>query len=309
MTYQYRFTVFTPTYNRAHTLSRPYESLKKQTYRNFEWLIVDDGSTDNTADLVRQWQAEADFDIRYVLQEHAHKKVAFNRGVREARGELFLTTDSDDAFVATALEVFSKHWDAIPLSQRDAFSAVTALCVTETGDIVGRPFPVDVLDCCPQEARFKHKADGDKWGFQRTDVLKKFPYPEDIAGFVPESLVWNAIGRVYKTRFVNDGLHIVYPSADSLTNRTSWIRNAAGRARGCMLQAQESLCLDLPWFRHAPEEFLKFAANYTRYKLHLKHNAPEIAPLRGAAPTALVGLMWPLGYLLYRRDIFYANKV
>lgn len=62
--YQYLFTVFTPTYNRAHTLHRVYNSLKVQTYRDFEWLIIDDGSTDNTHELIEQWQAEKQFSIR-----------------------------------------------------------------------------------------------------------------------------------------------------------------------------------------------------------------------------------------------------
>ncbi|MGQ9564843.1 MAG: glycosyltransferase family 2 protein, partial [Thermogutta sp.] len=92
-----RFTVFTPTYNRAHTLSRTYESIRRQTIRDFEWVIVDDGSTDGTDELVQQWQQECnDFPIRYFWQPNQHKKVAFNRGVREAKGQWFVPIDSDD---------------------------------------------------------------------------------------------------------------------------------------------------------------------------------------------------------------------
>lgn len=92
------FTVFTPTYNRAHLLHRVYESLKKQTCKDFEWLIVDDGSTDATGDLIAAWQQESltDFPIRYIWQDNGHKKSAFNRGVKEAHGELFVPWDSDD---------------------------------------------------------------------------------------------------------------------------------------------------------------------------------------------------------------------
>src|SRR5690606_3281073 len=89
----YVFTVLTPTYNRAATLYRVYESLRRQTCRNFEWLIVDDGSTDRTHEAVLAWQAQADFPIRYVWQKNQHKKTAFNRGVREARGEFIITLD------------------------------------------------------------------------------------------------------------------------------------------------------------------------------------------------------------------------
>ena len=94
------FTVFTPTFNRAHTLGRVYASLRAQTYTDFEWLIVDDGSTDGTEELVRGWMAEAPFPLRYLTQVHGHKKAAFNRGVREANGELFVALDSDDEMPA-----------------------------------------------------------------------------------------------------------------------------------------------------------------------------------------------------------------
>lgn len=84
------FTILTPTYNRAGTLHRVYESLCQQTFKDFEWVVVDDGSTDNTHASVLAWQARAAFPIRYVWQNNQHKKTAFNRGVREARGELIV---------------------------------------------------------------------------------------------------------------------------------------------------------------------------------------------------------------------------
>ncbi len=112
------FTVFTATYNRAHLLQRVFDSLERQTYRDFEWLIVDDGSTDDTESIVRDWGLRADFPVRYVRQPHSGKHVAFNRGVREARGRLFLTWDSDDGAVPEALERFRANWDAIPSDRR-----------------------------------------------------------------------------------------------------------------------------------------------------------------------------------------------
>src|SRR5260370_1372771 len=95
--YRYVFTVFTPTFNRCSTLPRVYESLRHQTLRDFEWLIVDDGSTDGTGELVEEWQTESDFPIRYIYQENQGKPVAFNRGVQEAQADLFLTFVSNAA--------------------------------------------------------------------------------------------------------------------------------------------------------------------------------------------------------------------
>ncbi len=99
---QHVFTVFTATFNRAHVLHRVYHSLRAQTFRDFEWLVVDDGSTDGTGALVEAWRAEADFPIRYRYQENRGKHVACNRAVAEARGRFFLTLDSDDACVPQA---------------------------------------------------------------------------------------------------------------------------------------------------------------------------------------------------------------
>src|SRR5258707_3990522 len=86
--YRYVFTVFTPTFNRSLTLRRVYESLRLQTFRDFEWLIVDDGSTDGTGELVEKWQTESGFPIRYIYQENQGKPVAFNRGVPQDQGDL-----------------------------------------------------------------------------------------------------------------------------------------------------------------------------------------------------------------------------
>src|SRR6266705_680676 len=144
--YQYTFTVFTPTYNHAYTLHRVYESLCVQTYRNFEWLVVDDGSSDDTRKLIDTWEQQARFPLRYIYQPNQGKHVAFNRGVREARGELFLCLDSDDGCVPKALERLKYHWDQIPFSQRHRFSAVTALCIDELGGLHGSRFPQDITD-------------------------------------------------------------------------------------------------------------------------------------------------------------------
>src|SRR5262245_31274251 len=85
---RYTFTVFTPTYNRAHLLPRVYESLRQQTFRDFEWLVIDDGSKDNTGEVVQAWQRDAPFPIRYLAQPNGGKHTAVNRGAKEARGRL-----------------------------------------------------------------------------------------------------------------------------------------------------------------------------------------------------------------------------
>lgn len=99
-----KFTIFTPTYNRAHLLPQLYTSLVKQTYQDFEWLIIDDGSTDNTETLIQQYSSEKRITIRYYKQENQGKHIAINRALEEARGEFLITVDSDDYIVENCVE-------------------------------------------------------------------------------------------------------------------------------------------------------------------------------------------------------------
>jgi glycosyltransferase involved in cell wall biosynthesis len=219
------FTVFTPTFNRADLLGHVHECLVSQTFRDFEWLIVDDGSSDGTADLVRQWQARNQVAIVYLHQENRGKHVAFNRGVGHARGRLFLTLDSDDECVPETLERLRAHWEGIPAGLREGFSGVTCQCMDEFGNVIGTPFPRSVVDAYPTEFLCKQRITGEKWGFHRTQVLREFPFPE-IAGerFVPEGLVWNRIGKRYKVRFVSDPLRIYKLQPDGLSSSSVMLR-------------------------------------------------------------------------------------
>ena len=108
-----------------------------------------------------------------------------------------------------ALERFKVHWESIPADRRARFSAVTALCMDEHGRPVGDRFPRDITDSEPLELYFRYRTRGEKWGFQRTDVLLEFPFPEPPGvSFVSESIVWFAIARRFKTRYVNEYLRI-----------------------------------------------------------------------------------------------------
>jgi glycosyltransferase involved in cell wall biosynthesis len=297
------FTVFTPTRNRRATLPRVYESLCRQTFRDFEWLIVDDGSTDGTDELVAAWQREGRLDLRYVWQEPGHKKTAFNRGVRLARGELFLSLDSDDACMPEALERLLHHWRSIPDDERDGFSAVTALCCDENGRVVGDRYPQDVLDANPMELRHVHRVTGEKWGFQRTDVLREFPFPEDVPGLVPEDVVWAPIGHRYRTRFVNEVLrtyHVPPPSAQEQVSRSVDFRSMAPGHVEWMLSI---LTWELPYFRHHPSSFLRAAAFLLRFALHQgRIGLRSLRRVPSVRAWGLVALAAPWGALLYCRD-------
>ena len=251
--------------------------------------------------LVEHWQREAAFPIHYVRQEHQGKHVAFNRGVREARGALFLGLDSDDACVPEALERFKRHWDAIPASERPRFSAVTALCQDQHGRLVGDRFPRDPTDSDSLEIRYRFRVKGEKWGFQRTAVLREFPFPI-WAGetHVPPSFVWRAIARRYKTRYVNEVLRIyhVAEGADQLSALGSRLKHAGALAAWYRYVLTE----ELDWFPVAPVRFVAAAVNYVRFSLHGRSRRAARRPgLRGW--SRLLGLLAvPVGLAVYARD-------
>src|SRR5262249_55385387 len=154
----------------------------------------------------------------------------------EARGELFLTLDSDDECVPHALERFWWHWNNIPEIRRKHYSAVTALWAYTDGTIVGTPFPTrEYLDSDTIEIHRRWKVKGDKWGFQRLDGLRECTFPENVHGHVPEGLIWTEIAERYRTRYVNEILGICHrdngpEAAGRLTGNRNPIPHAAGQA-------------------------------------------------------------------------------
>ena len=256
------FTVFTPTYNRKHTLPGVYDSLCAQTFSDFEWLIVDDGSVDGTGELIEHWRKGAKFPIRYFYQPNQGKHVASNYGVREAQGELFLFFDSDDRCVPETLARFKYHWDSIPVSERNMFSTITALCRKEDGSPLGPAFPAPVVDIASSREQMRYRGSADRWGVNRTAVLRQFPYPE-IPGekFIAEGIVWTRMSQSYKARFINERLKIVRYQADGLSASSARLR--VDNAVGARLYYQESLRAELPLSSR-----LRDAVNYCRFSFH-----------------------------------------
>jgi len=198
-------TVFTATYNRAATLGRLYESLRAQDFTDFEWLIVDDGSTDGTDLLVDEWrQAGSPFSIRYVHKENGGKHTAHNMGVSLAKGDYFAIVDSDDWYPPEALGILVWQWESMSPLEKEKFANVEGMCCLADGTLIGSPFPADRHVSDNFSILSERKQSGDTMGMYRTEVLRSYPFPEGFDGlFVPESLVWNRIARQYKTLFIN----------------------------------------------------------------------------------------------------------
>lgn len=226
-----KFTIFTPTYNRKELLKNLYESLKNQTYKDFEWIIVDDGSSDGTELSVRQFLDEKILDIKYFYKENGGKQRAYNYGVEKARGELFICLDSDDKYVDNALETILKYWKKYENNREIA--GMGYLSIYENGEVIGTKFPKDEMITTQFDIYNKYKVKGDKGLMFRTKILKQFPFPVFKGEkFTTEAVVYNRISEKYKMLYINEKIEIKEYQGDGLTSKYNELlmRNPQGQA-------------------------------------------------------------------------------
>lgn len=200
-----RFTVFTPTYNRGYIIDQLYCSLRRQTYQDFEWIVVDDGSTDDTAEQFDRIQnEEKSFPIRYVKTANGGKHRAINIGVSLAQGELFYIVDSDDYLTNDALKIIDEVERTIEHDGATKYAGVCGIKGFSSKQEIGSTFEGEFLDITSLE-RPQHGIEGDKAEVFYTELLKKYPFPEfDGENFVTECVVWDKIAfDGYKLRFFN----------------------------------------------------------------------------------------------------------
>jgi glycosyltransferase involved in cell wall biosynthesis len=289
-------TILTPTYNRAHTLARVFESLERQGRRDFEWLVVDDGSTDGTAALVAGFGARADFPVRYLAKENGGRHTALNLGFAEAAGEHLIVMDSDDWLADDALESFVRAWESIPAAEREGFAAVAGLCAAPSGALIGTEYPADPLDSDFVEIRAVHGVKGDKKEMFRTEVVRALPFPVFPGEKrVPFSHMLVRLSRRGRVRFFNRVVTVKEYRADGLTASVDRIRmrSPLGSRAGYL----QWLAARTP----VPAAFrLRHYANFVRYSLHARVGVGQRLREVGSVPFWL-GAM-PAGVALFCRD-------
>ena len=207
-------TVFTPAYNRAHTLPRTYESLKKQEMKNFEWLIVDDGSKDNTKELVQSWiDTENEFKIRYIYKENGGMHTAYNTAYANIDTELNICIDSDDCLADSAIKKIYDFWKKV---KDKGYAGIIGLDADFDGKIIGSEFPKGLKETT-YSGYYCHGGYGDKKLVYRTDVIKQYPPFPVFQGekYVGISCKFVLIDQDYKLAVIDDVLCNVEYQMDS----------------------------------------------------------------------------------------------
>lgn len=285
-------TIFTPTYNRAYILPKLYNSLLVQTSKDFEWIIVDDGSTDNTYALCHQWQNECEkFKITYLKAENQGKHIAINIGVNLAKGELFFIVDSDDYLADDAIERILEVYKTIKFDDR--FAGVSGMKAFSNGERIGGKINFDILDCSMTDIRVKHKIKGDMAEVFKIGILKKYPFPKfEGENFLSENAIWLQISEKYILRFFNKNIYFAEYLKDGLTNNIhkKFIKNPQG-TKFVFMQIIKSPKYDILYK-------MKACIKYWRYTVFYKaRNNDYIKPI------FWMYLFLPIGFIFCIYDI------
>ena len=282
-------TVFTPTFNRVDFLPKVYSSLKKQEYRDFEWLIVDDGSSDNTETVINDFILEDEILIHYIKQPNSGKHKAINKGVSVAKGELFLILDSDDTLPKNSLSIIKQYY--VDIKDNPVIGGVCGLMAHHDGVIIGNRNVSTSMDISSIEMRYKYGFIGDVCEVFKTEILWEFPFPEiENEKFCPEALVWNRIATKYKLHYFNEVIYYRDYLDDGLTSKIVRIRmNSPIASMICYAELNQ---LDIPF-----KDKFKAAINYWRFRLCYNGSGsyPKLSGLWNAVA--------PLGWLMHLNDI------
>jgi glycosyltransferase involved in cell wall biosynthesis len=289
-----RITVFTPTYNRADTLPVLAASLEAQDFQDYEWLVIDDGSTDGTIALLESWRTEKKLPLRFLTVPNGGKHRAINQALAAAKGEYFFIVDSDDKLPLGALEKIAA---LVPTVVADPeCCGIMGLKGSFDGKLLGGLLPEGVASSDSLELTYTYHIRGDKAEVFKTDILRQFPFPElDGERFITECVVWFRIARAgYTLRLVNEILYEAEYQPDGLSARSVELRTR--NPEGTFLFYRELIEGDLPFIAGIRE-----AANLARFAL-LSGNWPRILNGIPFKTKLLVLVSFPIGWVLSLRD-------
>jgi glycosyltransferase involved in cell wall biosynthesis len=292
-------TVFTPTYNRAKNLKALYRSLLTQTYTDFEWIIVDDGSNDDTKDLIQSFIDQNKINICYRYQKNSGKHIAINYGARIASGHLFFVVDSDDFLTPDSLERFTFHWNKLENLPRDIRDNIIGLAgnrARPNGEVIGGNPGYSILDTDLVDYRFNRKILGDKAEMYLTQIVKDNPFPHfEGETFCPEALVFYRLAQNGKMlRFFDENIYI----SEYLEGGLS-LDGLKTLKRG--LTASLLSYADVVGFNNISAlTRIKYAILFWRFSF-LDSSRTALKKSR-MLPSPIYILLYPIGYIFYLKD-------
>ncbi|RKI40093.1 glycosyltransferase family 2 protein [bacterium D16-51] len=208
------FTVITPVYNRKKLIGRAMASVEKQSFRDFEYIVIDDGSIEEESidDIMEEFMERVSFPVMFIKKENGGVHTARNLGTVHGRGMLWCALDSDDCLLEDALEKMYCAWQEIPLGKRSQYYGVVTRCIDGNGQIIGKAIPAQINEQGWKTARkFKMSVKGELHGACAMQVMKKhlWPEPEGVT-FVTESILWCYLDMKYRQYLTNKTTRTYY---------------------------------------------------------------------------------------------------
>ncbi len=284
-------TIFTPTYNRAFIIDKLYKSLCQQTCKDFEWLIVDDGSSDNTEEVVKPWLMENEIQLRYYKKENGGKHTAINMGAELANGELFFIVDSDDYLVLNAIEIIINEWEQVQDKNLCGMSFLRG--IYKNGSLISKKesmFPKDRFIDNFINVKYNHGSSADNAEIWVTKYLRNYPfsiYPNER--FMSEGMVWIRLAKERDMLFVNKIIYICEYLEGGLTKQGKKLRFLC--PKGGIEGSLETM---------SPHFNIKMRIKQTLlYIVYSKFDGRSVSDLFECPYKSLVAFCLPMGYLLY----------
>lgn len=289
-----KITVLTPTFNRAHTLPILYKSLLGQTCNDFEWLVVDDGSVDNTESLILGYMEEGKLNIKYIKQENGGKHRALNSGISEINSALTIIVDSDDYLSADAIETIANYNEKHKDNKKIAgFSFLKAY--PSTGSVIGDNYPQEEFEDNYIECRIKKDVKGDKAEVFYTDILKKYNFAEfENEKFLSEDVVWIEMAKSYDMVYINKPIYFCEYLEGGLSKSDKKIK--FNSPLGSMYRGKQ-----LMYEKMNVKTRIKGAIIYNCYKKEIKGELPDILKITRLKDKVLVALTKWLGNIYNRK--------
>lgn len=298
------FTVFTPTHNRAHLLHKLYDCLKKQSYRDFMWLVIDDGSSDNTAEVIKSFQKESIIKIEYRFIENGFLHKAMKLSSEIVYTKYIVRIDDDDELTPDCLETFYKEWQKIESEGKKDIGEIRALSILDNGKIAGNYQPTigqTSIDTTYLERSMNEKNHLENVSCRKVEIWKQLFHDDnkwlyDKVTYISDSIFWNRLSRLCKTRYIFVGLRLFHDTPSSTTKRQ--IQQTRHSQYNKVFSRYVSLNELRDYYKRKPWFFFKETCIYGIYAFALNLNFKKVYTTLESNYTRMVLLLLsPILYL------------
>lgn len=284
-------TIFTPAYNRGNLLKRLYKSLCIQELQNFEWVIVDDGSVDDTEVIVEEFKQENKIPIYYHKQQNSGKHIAINKGAEMANGKLFFIVDSDDYLTRTATKTIEEKYKLI--ADNDEYAGISGRKGYSETEYIGSKMSYEDIHANALDFRYHYAVQGDMAEVIRTDIIRQYPFPViENEKFCTEGILWYRVALKYRFLWFKDIIYVAEYLEGGLSNSIVRIRK---QSPNYSILFYSSLAkMPIPF-----KEKVKASINFWRFA---KHSNKKFTEKLKMTNILLSVITLPLGYLFAIKD-------